>query len=208
MRKFLNWLRSLFAPKQVAAPEPIVTPPPVEVPKEEVNAPKLSWERYPENRPWSEHLFKAVQAYMPVFETAKDLNRIHPEWKILSDYARVHVICELISSMAYFESGWNERSAGVDVGVASNRDTWSVGLLQVSVVDQKNMGIPLKYTYAQLLTAIPNLNLTLEILARQIRKTGLFILPNSSPQRYWAVLLDGNKYSKVREILSKVQSAI
>ena len=213
MKKLLLWIKSLFA-KKLAPISPVELPklpdPVPDTPQEVINIPpKLSWERYPENRPWSEYLYSMIHDYfIETFLKAKDLDRLHPRFQSLSRHEKIWVFCELFSSMAFYESGWNEKSASQDVGTAENKDTWSIGLMQISVVDQKNMGLSLHYTYNDLLQAKPNLHLALTIMARQINKTGLVILPNKSPQRYWAVLLDGNRYSQVSQILKRIQTAV
>lgn len=211
MKRLINWFKSLFAKK--LTPIPTVNlpkiPDPTPTPLEKAMVPKLSWEKYPENRPWSEYLYSMISDYyIRTLAGAKDVTRLHPRFNSMSIHEKKWVLCELISSMAFYESGWNEKSASQDVGTAENKDTWSIGLMQISVVDQKNMGLNLHYTYAELLKAKPNLHLALTILARQVNKTGLIILPNKSPQRYWAVLLDGNKYSQVSQILKRIQTAI
>lgn len=156
---------------------------------------------------WSNYLFDQIdRIYLKEFDDrAKDMARIHPKFKSMTRPERINVVCDLIRWLAYYESGWDPKSTSVDVGSKEDKDTWSIGLLQISVCDQKNMGLYTNYSFDDLLKPEPNLHLGLTILTRQIRRTGLVILPNKHQDRYWAVLLDGNKYSRVNEILARVQ---
>ncbi len=170
----------------------------------------LSWEKSdPKRKVWSDYLIQRIDAaYESHVLKVQDWHRFRSDWNDLTRAQRVNVMAEVISATAKYESGWNPKSASVDVGTKEKRDTWSVGLMQVSVVDQdwaKPSGKD-RYSYDELLTPIPNLDLTLAILFRQISRTGLLILPNSSKYRYWAVLLSGGRYEKIDEITGAVRS--
>jgi len=168
----------------------------------------LSWDSKPERIEWSNYLISRLYGiYESHIIKIKDMARFRPDWAGLTKDQQIFVIAELIVQMAKYESGWNPKSASVDVGKKEKRDTWSIGLLQISVVDQSwaKPRDKAKYTYEELLTAIPNLDLSLAILTRQIEKDGRLVLPNKSNLRYWAVMLDGNKYSKVSAIESFIK---
>jgi hypothetical protein len=62
-----------------------------------------------------------------------------------------------------------------DVGT-SDKNTWSIGLMQMSVCDQANYGIRLGYTYDGLIQPIPNLQLAVLILAKQVAKYGKLMI--------------------------------
>lgn len=161
----------------------------------------LSW-----NKPqWDTFLLMQVGLAYESLVVAKDWDRIVPGFYLKNRHAQTHILAELIVAMAYYESAWNERSQSVDVGTEKDKNTWSVGLLQVSVCDQKNMNLPTQFTFDELCQMTANIALGLHILCRQVAKTGLIILPNKHPQRYWAVLLDGNKYSRVDQIIARVR---
>lgn len=195
------------APAPVApAPTPTPAPAPKPTPAPVASAPlvALSWEKKVESRKeWSQYVYDTID--IKVFDSAKDMARICTSYAQLNEAQKKTVVAELFSAMAFYESGWDQKSASVDVGNKDKRDTWSIGLLQISVVDQEWAGIGKLYNYDQLLTAKPNLHLAIAILQRQIKKAGLVILDNSSKYRYWAVLLDGNKYSKVSSITAMTQ---
>lgn len=132
----------------------------------------------------------------------KDGAKIHPQWASLTKDQQISVLAAFWVQVAKHESGWNPKSASVDVGTKGKRDTWSIGLFQISVVDQSwaKPRDKAKYTYEELLTPIPNIDLTIAIFKRQIDKEGLVFLKNSSKYRYWAVILEGGKYSKIAAI--------
>lgn len=153
---------------------------------------------------WSDFLIDRIRRDLHLYDAAKDVGRICPKYAGLPDSERIKAIGEFWVAVGIWESSWNPKSAAVDVGKKENRDTWSVGLYQVSVVDKANREVT-KYNYDQLLTAIPNIDLATTIMGRQLKNYGLLILPNSSKGRYWAVILDGNKYSKIHEIISRMK---
>jgi len=170
----------------------------------------LSWEseklygKRSGGQEWSDALVESIKRDMALYDAAKDTKRICPKYAALDESERIKAIGEFWVALAVFESSWNPKSAAVDVGKKENRDTWSVGLYQVSVVDKANREAT-KYNYDQLLEPVPNIKLATEIMRRQLKNYGLLILPNSSKGRYWAVILDGNKYSKIPEIIARMK---
>ncbi len=179
--------------------EPIkpVVPPLVKVP--------LSWEKNHEERYiWTDILFKLIDKNFASLDKAKDLPLFCPKYASLSEDKKKIALAELWVWTSYYESGWNPKSASVDVGTKSNKDTWSAGLLQVSVVDQKNWNLKTGYNYNDLLQVEPNLDLSLSILSKQIDKQGLIAV---SKNLYWAVLGPKNyRYTKLDKIQSKVKA--
>lgn len=166
----------------------------------------ISWEKnHPERIKWSDFLhMKLSISLFAQFDKASDNKRLCPNYDSMTKEQKITAWMELVSAMAFYESSWNPKSASPDVGTPANKDTWSTGLLQVSVTDQWG-DIPKLYSYNHLLEPIPNLDLGLKLMSRQLKNRNKFILPNSDKYRYWAVLLDGNKYSKVSEIISMVR---
>lgn len=168
---------------------------------------KLSWDNEVIKK-WSDYLVKKVTDNISILSAASDCNDIYPGFESLSVLKKIHVLSEFLVNVAYYESGWKENSAGIDVGNAEDKDTWSVGLFQVSVVDQKNYGMSLNYNFKELTTALPNIDLTIEILKRQIKKRGKIFLDNKDSARYWAVILKGNKYSKIADIIKRTRAGL
>lgn len=168
----------------------------------------FSWENtteaHPERKPWSDKWVELLKRDQLIYETASDLTRVCPKYKSLTKTQKLKALGEFWVAIAYYESGFNPKSQSVDVGTADNKDSWSVGLYQLSVRDAANKKGP-NYSFSELNTAIPNIDLANTIMTTQIKNCGKMILPNSSKCRYWAVLLDGNKYSKVEAILSRVK---
>lgn len=175
---------------------------PQALPPTKVERVGLSWEAAnEERRAWSDILTGEVASKLSDFDRAADMKAFCPKYASLSDALKIKAWGELWVAVSYFESGHNPKSASVDVGTKDKRDTWSVGLFQMSVVDQKNYGLPFGFNYDDLLTAGPNIKLALAVMRKQIVKRGLIVVP-SNP--YWAVLYNG-KYSKIEAIKMRVQ---
>lgn len=165
----------------------------------------LSWESgHPERKAWSDAVLKRLAADWSVFDAASDMKDVCAGYAALTKPQKLKTWGELFVAIAYYESSWNPKSASVDVGSKDKRDTWSIGLYQVSVVDQPWAGGGTKYTYDELLTPEPNIHLATVLMKRQIKNTGLIFLPNSSKFRYWAVILVGNQYSKIDKIRERI----
>jgi hypothetical protein len=176
------------------------------VPEKPAGRIALSWENttepHPERKEWSDKLTSIIRQDLPIYAKAKDITEICPKFHSLSDDLKVKAIAEFDVALAYYESGYNPKSSSVDVGTVKNRNSYSDGLFQVSGTDDaaKKFG----YTYVELLTPIPNIVTTGEIFRRQINNCGELILPNSSKCRYFATVLEGNRYNKIPEIKARV----
>lgn len=181
---------------------PVTTQPSVEPQVSSIN---LSWDS-PARAGWSEALLGYVNEEFAIFDSATDTTRFCPKYKSLDKAGRLKAWGEVLVALAKYESSWNPKSASVDVGKKDQRNTWSIGLYQVSVVDQSWAGGGLEYTYEQLLTPKPNMHLMKQLVVRWLKKEPKFFLPNSSKNRYFAVGLEGNKYSKIPQIIAYVKA--
>lgn len=171
-------------------------------------ATSLSWDQKPERIEWSSFLKSKIGTELfTVFDSATDANLFCNKYSELTKDQKIKMWSEVIVWTSFYESSWNEKSSSVDVGKPENKDTWSVGLMQISVTDQYG-GLNLGYKYADLLKPIPNLHLALKIMERQIKSRSKVILDNKDKMRYWAVLLNGNRDSKVNQIIWNVKKAM
>lgn len=175
----------------------------------EVSLPRieLAWEKnHPERAAWSDAMRDIIYKDFAVFSAAKDLYTICPNIESLSHPVQVQAIAEFFVAIAYHESGYNPKSASVDVGTKRDLGSWSVGLFQMSGNDRsaKKFG----YDFEKLKEPIPNIEVAMEQFRKQIISTGLYILPNSNPHRYWATILTGNRYSQLPDILSRVKKLV
>jgi hypothetical protein len=168
----------------------------------------LSWETKPERKEWSDSLISRMNADWALYDAAKDIGTFCPKYSSLPKATRQKAWGEIWVGLAYYESSWNPKSASVDVGDPKKRDTYSIGLYQVSVVDQPWAGGGTKYTYDELLTPLPNIHLATVLMKRQLKNTGMIALDNSSKFRYWAILLQKNRYEKIKEIAARVQENV
>lgn len=162
----------------------------------------LIWEstKYPVRTTWSAMTFKLVDKSFSDLDKATDISVFCPKYSNLSRNQRINVWSNLIAALAYYESGWDPKSNSVDVGSAGDLDTYSVGLLQMSVVDQDNYNLLTNYSFSELQTPQPNLEIGITILARQIIKRGKILIPVGGSGLYWATLHPGGKYDQTSAI--------
>jgi len=139
-----------------------------------------------------------------VYDAASDIAFFCPNWRTLAPHERVRAAGELWVATARYESSFRPGIEVIDVGSKDNPDTWSVGLYQVSVIDQTSYEFNSSYTFAELKTPAPNIDLAHRIMMRQLSRRGAIVVP-SGP--YWAVLYRG-KYSKVDEIAAHVRQEV
>lgn len=155
---------------------------------------------------WSNHLLAKIIEKKAVLDTAKDIKEFCPKYSSLNHAGQLKAWGEFFVALAYYESGFNPKTSSVDVGDPKKRDTYSIGLFQVSVVDQSWAGGNLKYSYDQLLTPKPNMDLAMELVNRFVKaRKAIFLENTDKPYRYFAVILRGNKDSKIPEIIARVR---
>lgn len=186
--KFWNWLKSLFIKKAtvVESPKPIET---------------KGWQTA-----WSDHLRKILDP--AEFSKASDIKKLRSDWDHLSRESKIDVLVEFFKALAYFESSYNPNCQTVDVGIKDNKSTWSIGLLQLSVIDQSNLNIRMGFDFDALLVPENNLSLGVAIMVNQIKKRGKIFIPKGekgNPSAYWAVIIENGKFSKIKEIIEKVK---
>lgn len=195
----LNVIRKLFGPPSVVIAAGMGIPSHTQP----LIIPKLSWEVKEGARGWSEYVFQAINGqFFDALDKAKDTERIFPGYSKLSRVQRIAVLSEMIASISFFESSWNPKA---ELPNEKDNSFWALGLMQVSVNDQKNHGLKYNYTFEQLKRPRPNLHLALTILSKQVEKTGYLILSNKNPSKYWATFLDGNEHSKVNEVIARIK---
>lgn len=166
----------------------------------------LSWEEgHPERSEWTEFLLDKINLNLGTYESASDMKFFCPKWDSISQEKRIIAASELLVAMSFYESSWNQNSKSVDVGTNDDRDTWSIGLFQMSVVDQKNYNLTSKYSFDDLLLAKPNIDLATTILQKQIKRRGKILISKGESGVYWAVIHPGGKYDKSKNISERVQ---
>ena len=177
----------------------------VTIPHTELSPMKpLSWENgHPERKAWSEHLVKLIGLYYDKLIMAKDLDKIYPGFMKLSKSQQINIMAEFICWVCYYECAWNPLSNSVDVGNKGDVDTYSVGLMQMSVVDQANYKLKFGYDFKDLQDPLKNLDLGIAIMAQLAVKKELIMIPKGSGP-YWSTICPGGKYDKSAEIISKV----
>lgn len=209
MPAFRKHLIALEKELKTAGEEPVVLPADPEPIGPAI--PFLSWEDgHPERKDWSAALAHGIRKTLSLYNHSLDVATLFPKWGILSDAERVKLLGEFWVALAERESDFDPTSKSVDVGDQSNRDSWSIGLFQLSVRDSANKaseGGP-GFTFDQLLTAEANILLATRTMGRQLEKTGLIVLPATHKMKYWAPILEGGKYNKLPQILARVKKYV
>ncbi len=96
------------------------------------------------------------------------------------------VLCEMFCQICLYESSWDPAcNGGADAGSQDDKNTWSIGLMQLSVCDQESYQLPLGYTFDDLMTVKPNLELGVKIMASQVLHHGKFIMTHGEAC-YWS----------------------
>lgn len=158
---------------------------------------------------WTEMLRAQVTAELSNLSRASDILTLRADYKTLSDEKRVAVWVEFFKTLSYYECGYNPNLQNVDVGTKDRRDSWSIGLFQVSVDDQINYGFKTNFNFQQLLMHENNIYIGVQVLVNQILKRGKIFIPNNekgNPKAYFATLRPGNSSSKVTQILATVHA--
>lgn len=155
---------------------------------------------------WTAHLRQLFSdpSNFVAMDSANDVKKLHHVYDLLSQKEKIELFCAFIKEMCLYESSFNPLSESVDVGTKNNKDSWSVGLLQLSVIDQSNLGIRFGFSYSDLQDPIKNLTLGVAIMVNQIQKRGkIFIAKGETgnPGVYWAVIHPGGRYDKSQLIL-------
>lgn len=170
---------------------------------------KLDWETdHPKRAPWSDVLIADLSEHFSSFARASDASVFHPRWRSLTRDQQMTVLAEMIVWTAYYESAWDPADYSVDVGSKIDNRTWSVGLLQLSVVDQANHHLPFGYSFADLQDPIKNLHLGIAIMAKQIDRHGKILIPVGESGVYWGTLHPGRKYDRSALIESHTRSLV
>lgn len=156
----------------------------------------------PERKPWTAAVYANLDKYFEVYDFAADTTRICPKYKSLTVDQKKKALGEFLVALSFYESGFNPKSESVDVGTKNDKGSWSVGLFQMSGSD--GAAKALRVDYFGLKDPVKNINVAMYQFNTQVKNTGLFILPNTSKYRYWAIILSGNRYSKIPEVLARV----
>lgn len=162
-----------------------------------------------------------VEKSMPSLSRVKDILDFCPKYAAIPGSEKAWVWVELISAMAKFESGWSPVSRMVEPASSfptpdpiTGRPVASEGLLQLSYQDSKwhkgcrfdwskDKSLAAKDPRKTILNPEINIECGVKILARQIERRGLIVVP-SGP--YWSVIYNG-KYSKLTQIRAMVKAS-
>ncbi len=172
-----------------------------------------SWEKgHPERSTWSSYIDSLIRNdLLKEFDKASDAKTFCSRYDKLSEDQKSAFWTELISAIAFYESGWNSSSRyreplGLDP--VTKQNVYSEGLLQLSYQDRLNHPY-CKFEWGRdkdmkpddpgksILQPITNLDCGIRILGNQIMKKGRVIISKGA---YWAVIKEGGSHQKVKEI--------
>lgn len=166
----------------------------------------LYWEKtteaHPERAPWTELLSGLIFDKLGEYNLAADIEALCPKYFSLNNVEKVKAIGEFWVGLAYYESGFKPTSSAVDVGQASNRNTYSDGLYQMSGTDDSAKEFGCDYKCLQ--DPLMNIKVAHHQMMKQLSREGKIMLANSSKNRYWATILVGNKYSVIPQIKARI----
>ncbi len=186
----------------------------------ELSAAQLLWEKVSSiNRVWNDPTFKVIEKETrSLLAGADDVTKFCSNYEKLSITKQIIFWGYLISAMAKFESGFKTTARFKETGLGTDAVTglpvYSEGLLQLSYQDirpypfcefdwnkDKNLaGTDPKKT---VFDPIKNLRCGIKILDSVIQKQKKITTKSGA---YWAVLIEGGKYQKIKEISALTQS--
>lgn len=154
---------------------------------------RLSWELdAPERQPWSHSLQYYIEKNLDTLSSAKDILYFCPRFLDMTKVEKIRALSELMVADAYYESSWNPKVAVVDVGTRKDKNTWSVGLWQMSVVDQRNYRLDYGFSFKDLKNPHNNAKLAITILSTLVKKHG-YIARKPGGGSYWSTLRPNTK---------------
>lgn len=186
---------------------------PVQVEQKVPEAKKLSWEaKNPARSEWTKVALDKIRENFDRFDSAEDVGELCPNYKNLEKEEKVWVWGELISTMAFYESGWKptaqlqEPTLGIDR--VTGGTVTSEGLLQMSYGDTKWAPF-CEYDWAKdkklgskdpkktIFEPKNNLECGIQVLANQIGRSKKLFLGKGA---YWSVIKTNSRYQKIKEI--------
>lgn len=189
-----------FAPTPpLPAPTILPTPPPAPPPTA-----ALAWDgKHPDSAKWSKLLRELIlKSKLPdVALNAVDAEVFFKGYTHLSREAKAEYWAKLFAIITKYECSYNPSEYSVDVGSKDKPETWSVGLFQLSVVDQKNYHFNLGYDFKALQNGEKNITLAVLIAEKLVSQDGMISAHIGGAwrglPRYWGTLRDG-KESRAR----------
>lgn len=161
----------------------------------------LSWNHpeHPERDGWTVQLLTSIAPRMTDLEKG-DPTEFSAGYNTLAPELRERFWAELLVAMAKFESAWNPRDR-----YQESDGQWSVGLLQLSIGDQKNYSLaPAVNAESGLEDPLINLEWAVEIFAYWLVKDGVVATGASTRSRgaarYWSVMRAGHKVDQIKAL--------
>lgn len=169
----------------------------------------LPWEKgHAERLYWSKACYTFVLEQLQYLDQAQDLDVFTSKYGSLAVEQRATLWACIFACIAYFECSWDPTQSSVDVGTEGDQNTYSVGLLQLSVIDQESYKIKLGYNFEDLKDPVKNLNLGIKIMSLQIQHFKKIIIRPGEPGLYWSSLHPGGDEDHTQEIIAMTKAAL
>lgn len=135
-----------------------------------VNTTTLAWNsvQHPERNEWTTHLLHLVDVNLDAFNSANDANSFHPSFASLTREQKRFVWATMFVEIVRYECGFNPTSH-----MTESSGEESIGLLQMSVNDDRNYRLPFDYSALELRDPIKNLSVGVAVAAALVRKDGV-----------------------------------
>jgi hypothetical protein len=208
-----------FRSVEVKLPQPGPSlPPPVE-------KPTFFWTDKGDYSPqWNNYLLEAMPYTKSLLNGSADILEFCPTWASLDIASKSNVIIQLISAIAYYESGLklaDRMMENMGIDSVTKLPVYSEGLLQLSYQDQPNYNGKIPADYCKfawdLDQHLPATNLGKTILnPRTNLQCGLMILDHQvqvrsligSDKSYWSVLRPTKKLTEIKRIVQSFPACL
>lgn len=158
---------------------------------------------------WSEHLRSLFRASKIPDLFLADGDEWHRGYNQMPREMKVELWAHLFGITMKYECDYNPRDYSVDVGTPDDKETWSVGLMQMSVCDQPNYGFKLGYSFEDLQDPYKNTILAVRVAEKLVAQDGLIDGKIDGKwkglSRYWGTIRDGRQsYAPIKEYVQKL----
>jgi hypothetical protein len=176
----------------------------------------LSWElpcsddqvsqgAHPERKEWSDYLFEKIWINLDLFNKAKDIFLVVPNWNVLSDRQRATKLAEMFVQIAKFESSWRPAVTSANLDGSISRNKLGTGFFQLCVFDQDAYHTETHFTHEDLKDSFNNIQAGVGIVVYLLKVHNQITFTKGQDHGFFfETLLFGAKYNSVDKILAAV----
>jgi hypothetical protein len=188
---------------------------------------RLSWENSPNRAEWTRFVLNEIESHhFPKLDKATDATRFCSNYKTMASDEKIRMWGEVVAWIAFYESAWKPTTRMVESqkvfkkpDPVTGQPVASEGLMQLSYQDVRSYPFCNQFDWSKdkhlskddpkktIFDPLKNLDCAMKILAQQVERRGQVIL-QSTKGLYWAVLYEGGKYDKTKQVISNVKKAM